>query len=181
MDGVFKRADRAVGILSERAAAVAAAVVFVTVFMVTIYVIVRYGGGRWTFVEEWAGYLLVLMSFLGCAYALRQGAHVRVTVVSSRLPKKTRLWMTCFTSMLALVLLGFFVERSISWIIYQWETKAVSYFPTHTPMWIPSTFVTIGLVIFSIAMALYMVQSFVNAIRGIKEEEKEKGVVKEIL
>ena len=167
--------------MSGTTAGIGAIVILVMVFMITTYVVVRFAGGKWTFVEEWVGYLLVLMAYFACAYALRSGGHISVTAVVRLLPKGVRLWMTVFTSLLALVMLGFFTERSISWVSYTWTEETVSNFPSLTPMWIPSMFVVIGIVVFSIAMALYLVRSAVNAVRGIEEEKAKRVVEEEVL
>ena len=167
--------------MSGTTAGIGAIVILVMVFMITTYVVVRFAGGKWTFVEEWVGYLLVFMTYFACAYALRSGGHISVDVVIRLLPKRVRLWMAVFTSLLALVMLGFFTERSISWVSYTWTEETVSNFPSLTPMWIPSMFVVIGIVVFSIAMALYLVRSAVNAVRGIEEEKVKKRAEKEIL
>ena len=179
-DNALNKIDKAVDRLSISAATISIIVILFMVLMVTVYVVVRFAGGQWTFVEEWVGYLLVLMTFFGCAYALRSDGHVSVTVVIRLVPTKVRLWMAAITSLLALVVLVFFVERSISWLSYTWIEETVSSFTTHTPMWIPSMFVTTGMVIFTIAMAMHLVHRVISAVRGIEEEEAKIPIQAEI-
>ena len=179
-DNILNKIDKVVGRISISAAAISIIVLLFMVIMVTVYVVMRYAGGKWTFVEEWVGYLLVLISYLGCAYALRSNGHVSVTVVIRLVPTKVRLWMSAVTSLLALVILVFFVERSISWLSYTWVEETVSSYTSHTPMWIPSIFVTIGMVVFTIAMAMHLVHRVVYAIRGIEGEEAKIPIKEEI-
>ena len=179
-DNAISKIDRAVGWLSSTAAAISVIVILFMVLMVTVYVVVRFAGGQWTFVEEWVGYLLVLMTYLGCAYALRSNGHVSVTVIIRLVPAKVRLWMAAITSLLALVVLVFFIDRSLSWLSYTWVEETVSSYTSHTPMWIPSIFVTIGMVVFTITMAMHLVHRVVYAIRGIEEEEAKIPIKEEI-
>lgn len=176
VDAVLSRMDRAVGLLSGLAVAIGAIAVAGMVFMVTAYIIVReFLKGQWFFVEEWSGYLLVLLVYWSCAYTLRSGGHINVGVVVRFLPKRARLWMAALTSLAALGMLGFFMEKSIRWVIYAAEESLVSGFPSLTPMWIPFTFVSIGLGVFSLAMALHLARKVVEAVRGKVEEEEVVG------
>jgi len=122
--------------------------------------------GQWLFVEEWSGYLVVLIFYWSCAYALRSGAHIKVDIVSSRFPDGVKRWVECFIALMATGILVFFLKGSIGWVIYAVKEKVVSDFPSLTPMWIPFAFVPIGIGIFALAMGLETVRRVTVAVAG---------------
>ena len=69
-------------------------------------------------VNEASSYMLLVIAFLGLAYALRENAHIRIDVVVKRLPRQVQDWMRVINSTLFLILIiilfyftwGFFTE-----------------------------------------------------------------------
>ena len=57
-----------------------------------------------TGVSEMAAYLLVGATFLGLAYTFVHHAHIRVTLLISRLPSAVRVWFEVFGLLIALVI-----------------------------------------------------------------------------
>jgi TRAP-type C4-dicarboxylate transport system permease small subunit len=55
--------------------------------------------------DEFSAYLLVALSYLGLAFTWRQGGHVRITLVVSRLPAKAASWIR----LIVLILIFFFL------------------------------------------------------------------------
>ena len=93
----------------------------ILIFLVLFEVVTRYLFS-WTplIADEFSRYMVIAISFLGMAYAWREGAHVRVEALVSRLPVRERTWIR-----LATIIIGFvfvialmygsteFYERSI--------------------------------------------------------------------
>lgn len=113
--------------------------------------------GRWLGIvipssDDFAGYLLASSSFLALAYTFRSGAHIRVSLFTSRLSKNTLLWVdrsvltfaACLVSYLAYQL-GYMVWES--WVF---EEVTSGYIPM--PLWAVQLPMSIGAFIFAIAI-----------------------------
>ena len=167
LDIVLSKIDKVIDILSKAAAAISAFTLLFLVALVTAYVVSReLLHGQWLFVEEWSGYLVVLIFYWSCAYALRSGAHIKVDIVSSRFPDRVKRWVECFIALMGTSILGFFLKGSIDWVIYALKEGVVSDFPSLTPMWIPFVFVPIGIGLFALAMGLETIRRITVAVAG---------------
>lgn len=55
-------------------------------------------GASLSWSEELARYLFIWMTYLGIACAVRQNAHIRVTMLTDLLPERIRLWVPVLTA-----------------------------------------------------------------------------------
>lgn len=178
LSGVLNKIDRAIGLLSGLAVGASAISVVGLAFLITANMLVRelraagYIGFIWNFVEEWSGYLLVLLIFFALAYTLRTEGHINVNVLVRFLPRRARDAVETFTTALALAMLVYMLYRSVTWLQMIIERNIVSNFPTLTPMWIPALFVPIGLSLFGLAITLHLLRKALATATGAVEEEK---------
>lgn len=105
-----------------------------------------------TGLSEIAGYLLVGATFLGLAYTFVHHAHIRVTLIISRLPSPIRVWMEvlCLSVALAIgLLLGYgLVELARESLHY----RDVSSGFLSIPLWIPQTVLATGVGLLCLAL-----------------------------
>jgi TRAP-type transport system small permease protein len=88
-----------------------------TILVITAQVLWRYAFGSplvWT--EEAARYLFMWITFLGAALAVRDGIHIRVTLLTDRLPARVRRVMTVVQLVLMVLLMGFLVYVGVVWV-----------------------------------------------------------------
>jgi TRAP-type C4-dicarboxylate transport system permease small subunit len=76
----------------------------------------------WT--EEVSRYLLVLMTFVGAALALRDRQHIAITFLLDRLTRTQRIWADLIFNVLIMLFLGAVFRGSIRMIQLTWETPA---------------------------------------------------------
>jgi TRAP-type C4-dicarboxylate transport system permease small subunit len=76
----------------------------------------------WT--EEVSRYLLVLMTFVGAALALRDRQHIAITFLLDRLSPPHRLWVDLLFNVLIMLFLGAVFRGSVQMIELTWETPA---------------------------------------------------------
>ncbi|PHR26725.1 MAG: C4-dicarboxylate ABC transporter permease [Desulfotalea sp.] len=121
--------------------------------------------------SDFTGFLLAAASFMSLAYTLREGAHIRVVLVLGHLPVKLRklaeVWCVCF----ALFIAGYF-----SWYTAKLTFESYSYHDLSSgmvavPIWIPQSFMLLGLLILSIAL----LDELVTVLRGREPSYGEKG------
>ncbi len=98
------------------------------------------------FVEEYSGYFFLIISFLGFADTLREGAHVRVNLVISKLKKKLRDFLDIATSILALIIISVLLYHSFNFFIEALISHDRAQTVTQTPLWIPRMFLVPGYV-----------------------------------
>lgn len=113
--------------------------------------------GRWMgiivpSVEDFSGFLLAGSSLLGLAYTLRHGVHIRVNLVSQRLPPNVRRVTDTIALVIAAALsvwMAWYFAH-LTWESYRFGEISYGYIPVY--LWIPQLFPALGLVIFSIAL-----------------------------
>ncbi|WP_104203451.1 TRAP transporter small permease [Billgrantia saliphila] len=118
-----------------------------------------------TGLSEIAAYLLVGAAFLGLAYTFVHHAHIRVTLLISRLPSAARAWFEVFCLLVALaisVLLGYgLVELARE----SRDFDDVSSGFLSIPLWIPQTVLATGVGLLCLALLETLAATLRIAIR----------------
>lgn len=146
------------------------------VFLVAIAVlVVAQIAARWfnqqiPSADEFAGYCLAASSFLGLAYSFRSGSHIRVTLLTDRLPSKVQRILLLLVLAFAVVMIAIWAKNSISLVYESWSFNEVSTGILKYPIWIPQLSMGIGVTLFCLAI----LEDLVNVIRG-KEPNFEKN------
>jgi TRAP-type C4-dicarboxylate transport system permease small subunit len=103
------------------------------------------------FVDELAGFLEVLVVFGGAAYTFRVGGHVRVDLVTARLPPAARAWLRVVTLALGVVFLAVVVWVTTRSALTAWRYGRVSAVMLY-PLWVPMLLIPLGLALMASAM-----------------------------
>jgi len=107
-----------------------------------------------SFVEEYSGYLLVIMGFLAIAPAFRRNAHVDVNIVTRLLPMKVKVRLKIVVTCLALFVAAILLWVSITLCWENYSNHIVSSTVMEVPLWIPQLFIPVGWVIFILVLFL---------------------------
>jgi len=101
---------------------------------------------------DFTGFLLAAASFLSLAYTLREGGHIRVTLVVGNLSKKAQQifegWCICIASGISLYFTWYTAMLTYESYVYHDLSPGM----IAVPIWIPQMAMLIGLVILSIAL-----------------------------
>ena len=101
---------------------------------------------------DFTGFLLAAASFLSLAYTLREGGHIRVTLVTGNLSKKAQriveVWCTGVASCITLYFTWYTALLTHESFVYHDLSPGM----IAVPIWIPQTAMLLGLVILSIAL-----------------------------
>lgn len=113
--------------------------------------------GRWLGIvvpssEDFAGYLLASASFLALAYTFQSGAHIRVSLFTSRLSKKTLLWVDRAVLAIAALIVCFLAYQLIYMVWESWIFEEVTSGYIPMPLWLVQLPMSIGAVIFAISI-----------------------------
>lgn len=102
--------------------------------------------------NAYAGYAMAASSFLALAYTFKEGGHIRVNLVLSRLQGRARwlgeLWCLGMGSFLA----AYVARYAIKMVMVSYDYGDVSEGSDMTPLWIPQLGMAIGSTIFAIAL-----------------------------
>ncbi|WP_110686833.1 TRAP transporter small permease [Salinicola aestuarinus] len=115
-------------------------------------------------VSEIAAYLLVGATFLSLAYTFRHHAHIRVTLIVSKLAPRVRVVseIACLTVSLALTLL-------LSWELVGLVGESLEYGDVSAgllaiPLWIPQTVLVVGLLLLCLVLLETLVGTLQQAV-----------------
>ncbi|WP_447927220.1 TRAP transporter small permease [Vreelandella sp. EE27] len=105
-----------------------------------------------TGVSEMAGYLLVGATFLGLAYTFTHHAHIRVTLLISKLPSSVRVWFEVFGLVVALA-----ISVALGYSLVGLARESLQYNDVSSgflslPLWIPQTVLIIGVGLLCLAL-----------------------------
>ena len=102
---------------------------------------------------EIGAFLFVGAVFLGLAGTLRAGGHVRVTLLTRVLPRAANRVLGLAVTTAAAALAAFATWSSAMQMLDSWAYDSVSYGMIPIPLWLPQGVMTLGLVLFFVALA----------------------------
>ncbi|MEM1366302.1 MAG: TRAP transporter small permease [Pseudomonadota bacterium] len=99
--------------------------------------------------SDYSGYAMAAASFLGFAYALNTGSHIRVSLLLNNLGRY-RHWGEVWCYGVATAATTYFAYHACIFTYQTWRFKDVSSGLDATPLWIPQMSMAVGSVIFAI-------------------------------
>ncbi len=120
---------------------------------------------------EFSGFFLAAASFLALAYTFRADGHIRVSLLITRLSGRPRHWIEVWCLAFAIALAGFFTWHTILLVADSMEYGEVSYGMIPVPLWIPQSFMALGLIVLTIAL----VDDMARVLRGEKPSYEGVG------
>jgi TRAP-type C4-dicarboxylate transport system permease small subunit len=101
---------------------------------------------------EFAGYFLAAASFLALAYTLKNGAHIRVTLVIQHLPPGVRRVLEVWCAAVGAALSGYFTYWAANLTWQSWKFGDVSYGLVAIPLWLPQAALVLGAAVLTVAL-----------------------------
>lgn len=101
---------------------------------------------------EIAGYLLASASLLALALALKSASHIRITMLLAALPARARKFMELFALTTSTCFSAFMTWRLGALALDSWRFNEVSYGLVPVPLVWPQAAMTLGLLVFTIAL-----------------------------
>jgi TRAP-type C4-dicarboxylate transport system permease small subunit len=101
--------------------------------------------------DDFIGWCMVAMSFLGLAHTFRSAEMIRVGLLVDRLSPRVRYWFELFSLIVGIAATGYFAWYA-SWMTYfSWLINEPSQGVIVVPIWIPQLGFSAGLVILFVA------------------------------
>lgn len=142
---------------------------FVISVLVSYDVVVRGAFGVTnSWVTEICSYLMAYITFGGAAYAMREGAHVKVDLLVVTLPRKAARVVNVVADTVMLVVVALLVWLSFEFMRDVWDSGEKSPSLLAVPLWIPYTLFVLGMV----WLVVEVLTGLVAVIRG-REARRE--------
>lgn len=94
---------------------------------------------------DFSGFMLAAATFLAMPYTFRSGGHIKVSLVTARLPARARLWAEVAALAGAAALTGFAVYYIWALVAESIHFGDVSSGTIPVPLWIPQSFMGVGM------------------------------------
>ena len=115
--------------------------------------------------------ILAWIVFTTFAHALITGAHVRMTLIVSRLPFRFRPGLDVFGSLIGVAFFALLTVLAVPYFWQSWLIKEVPMSPMATPVWLGKAAMPIGSFIMLTAFVIRLIRSFRSKGEEAAEEE----------
>ncbi len=122
---------------------------------VGLNILARIGGPELSFTipsyADFAGFLLAAATFLAMAHTLRSGVHIRVTLLTQRLPRGGQLVLEVAALTLGAAVAGYATWYAASLVAESHQYQDMSTGIIAVPIWIPQVPMVLGLALLTLA------------------------------
>lgn len=160
-------AGRIISVVSDVLGYISAFAVLAMIILIVQHVIMRYVFDRPDiFTDVISTYLQVGIVFLGSAYTLKTGGHIRISMVPDRLPSGARRLLETITNIFSCVFLGFFAWESWVLVWTSFATYQRDFTLLQTPLYLPQIVIPLGLTAFFLQFVVDTCQSLMHQYFG---------------
>jgi TRAP-type C4-dicarboxylate transport system permease small subunit len=110
------------------------------------------------FALEYGSYFLGLVMFMGLGWALREGAHIRLSLVPERLSPRQRRGLEFVLTAVGLVISLYASVALVLMVVGTAKLGTVSFYPSRTPLVYPQALFALGMVTLSLALVARLVR-----------------------
>jgi TRAP-type C4-dicarboxylate transport system permease small subunit len=175
MAAVLRPVLRAIDLVCAAGAAVAAiACAVMAIMLVTEVIATSFFNWSQPWAVEFSGYSLLAVFFAGSGWALREGAHIRVTLVTQAIPVRAAWALDLLASSGALLVTGYASYALIRYASRSAELGSVSTYLLQTPLAWPqgvlaASFVLLGLALIARLVRLMLGETPDKAAIGVQK------------
>ena len=167
MDALTALLDR----LARASGAAAAASLAAIAFIIGAQIVARLMGHQIPAADDFAGWAMAASAFLALPYALRNGDHIRVTLIAQMLPESLQRGFDTLATAIGVALASWGAWSVVSFVLDTWNFGDVAQGMLAVPLWIPQLSMAVGMVLF----ALMMVDRLLRVSLGLPLSEKVDG------
>lgn len=132
--------------------------------LVAVQIFARLAGTQVPSADDFARLAMAASAFLGLAFALRTGAHIRVTLLLERVPPGVKRALDILCLVVATGVSAWFAWSTGDTTIDSWRFNETTIGQVPIPKWIPLAGMTLGIALVAIAFA----EDLVDEIAGRK-------------
>ena len=128
---------------------IAALFLILILALIVLQMLARWTGEVFPGAPDYAGYCMAAASFFAFAYALNNGAHIRVSIVLNALGSR-RYWGEVWCFSIGALLASYFAWYAVKATYWSKLLNDISQGQDATPIWIPQLSMSVGSVILAI-------------------------------
>lgn len=132
------------------------------VAFVLIQIVARPLGLVVSWSAEFAGYAMAASSFMGLAYTLNTGGHIRVNLLADRLPTSWQRWLERLCLVMASGIVGFFAWYCVAMTYDSYQFNEMGQGIIAVPLWIPQLWMALGVACLWLALVDNLVTHLMN-------------------
>ncbi len=132
------------------------------VAFVLIQIVARPLGLVVSWSAEFAGYAMAASSFMGLAYTLNTGGHIRVNLLADRLPTSWQRWLERLCLVMASGIVGFFAWYCVAMTYDSYQFNEMGQGIIAVPLWIPQLWMALGVACLWLALVDNLVTPLMN-------------------
>lgn len=121
--------------------------------------------------DEFGGYMLVAMSYLGLAYTWKEKGHVRITFLVDRLPSRTSSRLRLVALVIAFIFSLALIWSSGMFLALSFKFHLSSPSWVHFPLQGPQMTLALGFVFLSLLLLAAIAKAIINIRSGKRVEE----------
>ena len=132
------------------------------VAFVLIQIVARPLGLVVSWSAEFAGYAMAASSFMGLAYTLNTGGHIRVNLLADRLPIHWQRWLERLCLAMASGIVGFFAWYCFAMTYDSYQFNEMGQGIIAVPLWMPQLWMALGVACLWLALVDNLVTHLMN-------------------
>lgn len=106
--------------------------------------------------DEYSGYFYLAAIFLGLAYTFKEGAHIRINILTSRLNTKKNRYVDIVAGLISVGVLAFMLYRSMLLVIDAYELEMLSEMVSETPIYLTQLAMPVGITFFMFSVLAFV-------------------------
>ncbi len=115
-----------------------------------------------SFAWEYSSYCMAVAIFCGASYALRTGAHVRVSLLTANVPPRFARAIDIVATVAGLAITGFIAVAMVQMAAGSWAGGSRSATSVATPLIVPQGGIAFGCVLFALQLAARLVRVLIG-------------------
>jgi TRAP-type C4-dicarboxylate transport system permease small subunit len=120
------------------------------------------------FVEEYSAYLLIAITFLGAGYTLRIGKHVKITLLTDKLPERMHRWWDVSIASICLIVVILLQYYAVHFFLAALFSGERSDTVMATPLWMPRLLLVPGYLFLILEMIIYLIKRVNPGVSGAR-------------
>jgi TRAP-type C4-dicarboxylate transport system permease small subunit len=126
--------------------------------LITAQIAARIMGMHLPASDDIAGWLMAASVFLALPYALTKGDHIRVTLLTSKLPHSWQHGCEILTAVVGVGLTAFMAYNTVAFVYNSYALGDVAMGELAIPMWIPQVPLAVGFLVLFVAFVDFLVR-----------------------
>ncbi len=133
------------------------------VLLITVEIFLRTVLNRSTlFADEYSAYFFVAVVMMGLPLTLRDGAHIRITLILSRLGPRADLVLDLFATLIGIALCTFALYHSGLMVYDTWQLEMTADTISETPLYLPQTVIPLGFFLFDLQLIAHFLRRLLS-------------------